>query len=70
MDERLSPIRAQNPDPDKIACKDCIYRDKAELKFEGEVLKVGITRDTCLRYDHKPSEVLFMNEACPQYARE
>lgn len=45
-------IKAQKPNPYKIRCKDCEYRDRTfiEVKENGAVVKVincGVTRATC-----------------------
>lgn len=67
-----TPVRLQKADPNKIKCRDCIYRDTTEVVLSGEKVRVGLTRDTCLIYDGKkgnwkPSGVYYMNENCPFY---
>ena len=66
------PMRMQQADPNKMPCRDCLYRDKTEMTLEGEKVRVGLTRDTCLFFDGKngrwkPSNVYFLNEPCPMY---
>ena len=70
MEEHTSPIKAQFPNPRKIQCKDCVFRDTTTLELDGETLYVGMTRDTCDRFEHKPYEVLFENAACIEYIKE
>lgn len=64
----------QRPDPDKIRCRDCLYRDQDELELDGETIKVGITRDTCMMFNRpgnwKPTAVLFQNADCLLYERD
>ena len=69
------PMRWQNADPNKMPCRDCIYRDQTTVTIDGEKIRSGITRDTCLIYDGKrgnwkPSNVYFMNESCPMYEQD
>lgn len=69
------PMRFQTADPNKMPCRDCIYRDQTTVELNGETLRVGITRDTCLIYDGnrghwKPSNVYFMNEHCEFYVQD
>ena len=69
------PMRWQNADPNKMPCRDCIYRDQTTVTIDGEKIRSGITRDTCLIFDGKrgnwkPSNVYFMNEICPMYEQD
>lgn len=69
------PMRWQNADPKKMACRDCIYRDQTTVTIDGKKIRSGITRDTCLIFDGKrgkwkPQNVYFMNEGCPMYERD
>ena len=70
MEEHTSPIKGTFPNPRTIACKDCMFRDRARVVLDGDVIYVGITRDECGIYSHKPPAVLFRNEPCPDYQRE
>ena len=72
----FDPIKGTFPDADKIRCRKCIYRDKTELKLDGKVIKVGVTKAFCDKYpappksNGKPHEVLFLNTDCPYYKSE
>ena len=73
MDKK--PMKLQTADPAKISCRDCLYRDKTVVKVDGETLRVGITRDTCLVFDGKrgnwkPSDVYFQNADCMFYEKD
>lgn len=53
------------PDPEKIRCRDCIFR-----KEDTKVAK-GCTYSVCAVYPVcKPLEVLFRYEDCPYYLDE
>lgn len=72
---RNNEVHAQTADPNKMPCRDCIYRDRDTMKIEGKLIRVGIMRDTCLIYDGKrghwkPNNVYFMNEHCDFYERD
>ena len=64
----------QRPDPKKIRCRDCLYRDKTVVTLGGEKVKVGITKDTCLFFNKpgnwKPTSILFQNADCPFYEHD
>ena len=67
-----SDIHAQNADPNKMACRDCIYRDRDTMQIDGNTVQTGVMRGTCLIFDGKrgrwkPNNVYFMNEKCPMY---
>ena len=75
MEEKreFSPMRGQFPDPNKIECRNCIYRDKTLLTFFNPPKPVGVTKAFCTAYPDppgKPSEVLFNNGHCPFYQEE
>jgi hypothetical protein len=69
-------IRPQWPDPNKIMCKDCIFRDKTEIKVNDKIIKCGVTKDLCRVYlgpphdNGKPHDVLFLNDYCEFYEEE
>lgn len=65
-----SPMKVQFPNPKTIACKDCIFRDKASIEVDGETIFVGVTRDKCGKYNGKPHEVMFLDKPCPKYRAE
>ena len=64
--------RMQTADPARMACKDCIYREKDTVEIEGDVIQAGVMRGSCLIFDGKkgrwkPNNVYFLNEPCPFY---
>ena len=69
-------VKGVYPDREKVKCKDCVFRDKTEVKVNGKVLKVGITKSTCEMYlgppddMYKPTSILFQNENCDFYSKE
>lgn len=69
-------IRPQWPDPKKIICKDCIYRDKTEIDLDGKKIPCGVTKDFCKIYlgppndNGKPHTVLFQNDYCEFYEED
>lgn len=72
---RNTEVRAQTADPNKIACRDCIYRDQETLKIDGKVIQVGIMRATCLIFDGKkgrwkPDGVDLGGQPCPFYEQD
>ncbi len=67
----LAPMTGQFPDPNKIACYTCMFRDKTTIEIGDAVKPVGVTRSTCEMYEfNKPSEVLFQNAECEKYVRD
>lgn len=69
------PMKLQKADPNTIPCRDCIYRDKTTLRLNGELLRPGITKDTCMIFDGKkgnwkPNNVYFLNEDCIFYEQD
>lgn len=65
-------MRTQTADPNKIHCRDCLYREKDTMKIDGEVVQTGIMRGTCLVFDGKrgnwkPTSVTLDGERCPLY---
>lgn len=70
MEEHVTPIKGQFPNPHTVACKDCVYRDRTVLELSGEKIYVGVTRDICYKFGHKPPEVLFQNAPCDEYQPE
>jgi len=76
MEREFSPLKGAWPDPKKIKCKDCFFRDRAEVKLGERVLKVGITKDYCAKYllppdgNGKPTDVLFYGADCPYYRKD
>ena len=65
-------MRMQNADPNKMPCRDCIYRDRDTMVIDGDVVQTGIMRGTCVFFDGKrgnwkPNAVYFQNEPCLIY---
>lgn len=65
-------MRGTFPDPEKIKCKDCKYRDKTVVVIEGKAHYCGVTRGECEKYKWgetmgKPHDVLFQNADCEFY---
>lgn len=58
------------PDEEKIACKDCLFREPDREAGNGITIK-GCTLGTCQIFRvAKPSEILFGNESCPYHVGE
>ena len=74
MEREFDPMVGQWADPKAVVCRSCMFRDKTVLEFGGEVMAVGITRDTCEIFDGeeecKPHDVLFLNTDCPYYVED
>ena len=60
-DEALGTLR--QPDINKIACKDCVWRK--EDRLDGQIK--GATLAVCEVFTTKPKEILLRNEKCPYY---
>lgn len=67
--EDFTPIHGQYPDAEKIACKDCAFRDKTVVKILGKTIPAGITKGACKMYELKPHDVLFQNAPCQYYTK-
>lgn len=68
-------MKMQTADPEKMVCKDCLYRDRTEITLDGKKVKVGVMRDTCLVFDGKrgnwkPTGVVLDGEPCLLYERD
>lgn len=68
-------MHMQTADPEKIRCRDCIYRDRDTMKIDGKVIQTGIMRGTCLIFDGKrgnwkPTRVTLENGDCMFYDKE
>lgn len=67
-------IHGQFPDPQKVQCKDCVFRDKTKLTLDGKTIYPGITKDYCEIYDRntngKGNGILFWGEKCKYYVKE
>lgn len=68
-------VKMQVADPERMFCRDCIYREKDTLKIDGKTIQTGISRATCLIFDGKkgrlkPNSVYFQNEPCMFYEKD
>lgn len=76
MAREFDPMKMTQPDPDKIACRDCLYRDRDEINLGDVVIKCGITKGYCDIFPEggedngKPLDVLFQNAPCPEYVKD
>lgn len=76
MAREFDPIKMASPDPEKIVCRDCVYRDMDEIDLGDVVIKTGITKGFCDAFPEggvtngKPLDVLFQNAKCPEYERD
>ena len=75
--ERMSPMKGTWPDPEKIKCRKCKFRDKTTVEIDGKPIPFGITKCICDKYigvyaggNDKPSEILFQNADCDYYEKE
>lgn len=69
----FTPIKGTWADPDKVVCKDCIYRDHMTVKLpSGKVADAGTTRCMCAVYYEKPKGVLstYKPTPCPFHKKE
>lgn len=70
------PIRGSWPDPNKVICKDCAFRDKTSVMLNDKTLYVGVTKSFCKIYEKppktngKPNEILFKNADCKYYMKD
>lgn len=75
-EERISPIVMTKPDAGRIACKDCIFRDRTSIEVANKVIFPGVTKGTCEIYKGppegvlKPHNVLFNNARCEYYMKD
>ena len=72
MDERreFTPMHGSFADPEKIACKDCAFRDKTVVELLGRRVASGYTKGACEMYSLKPHAVLFNNAPCQYYQQD
>ena len=69
----FSPMKGQMADPEQIFCRNCAFRDKTEIKVDGTILKVGITKGQCDIYvypNRKPSDILFQEAPCDYWVQD
>lgn len=76
MAREFDPMRMSSPDPDKIACRDCVYRDMETIDLGDDVIECGITKGFCDAFPEggetngKPLDVLFQSAPCPEYEKD
>lgn len=73
MKREEQPMKGAWPDPKKIACRNCFFRDRTQITLGEETIPVGITKDFCAVFtgaEGKPKGVLFQNEPCPFYEED
>lgn len=69
----FDPLKGSWPDPDKIMCRDCVFRDKTEVVLSKKIIKCGITKNECEIYqkpNYKPTEILLQNAECDYYVND
>ena len=68
-------MHMQTADPEKMICKDCLYRDRETMVVGGKKVPVGVMRDTCLVFDGKngrwkPTAIVLDSGNCLMYERD
>lgn len=66
----FTPMQGSFPDAKKIACRDCMFRDKTIVELCGKKIAAGITKSFCKMYQLKPNDVLFLNKPCQFYRKD
>lgn len=70
----MTSIKGTTPDPATIYCRNCMFRNRTEVKVGNKVIKVGVVKDTCMIYDgkpmRKPSAILFYGISCPYWEKD
>ena len=66
----FTPMHGSFPDPEKIACKNCAFRDKTVVELLGKRIASGYTKGSCEMYSLKPHAVLFNNAPCQNYRKD
>ena len=66
----FTPMHGSFPDPEKIACKNCAFRDKTVVELLGKRIASGYTKAACDMYSLKPHAVLFNNAPCQNYRKD
>lgn len=66
----FTPIHAQWADPDKIACRDCVFRDRTVVELIGYRFEAGISKRNCQIYLVKPWDVYYDNAPCQYYRKD
>lgn len=68
-------VRMQTADPNRIQCRDCIYRDRDTMVLGGKKIQTGVMRGRCMIFDGKkgnwkPTSVVMRNENCLFYEHD
>lgn len=69
----FTPMRGTWADPEKVVCKDCVFRDRTVVELFGKKDPCGITRGTCEIYKEpniKPMDILLHGAPCQYYTKE
>lgn len=66
----FTPIHAQWADATKMACWDCVFRDRTVVELLGKRFEAGIARSNCEIYHDKPSDVYYDNAPCQYYRKD
>lgn len=73
----FDPVMGTHPDPNKIQCASCKFRDRTVLKFAtGKKTNVGVIKAFCEKYPRppksngKPHDVLYNLQDCEFYEME
>ena len=67
------PLKGVFPNPKKIKCKDCVFRDKGQMELGGKAIEYGVTKDQCEIFqkpNYKYHEILFQNANCEFYVKD
>lgn len=71
MEKReFSPMIGQKPNPNKIKCRTCAFRDMTVITLDQKTIPVGITKSKCEMFEAKPRAILFQNADCEFYVKE
>lgn len=70
-----SPMMVQGCDPNKVACKDCAFRNRMTFDNKGQIIPIGVIKSWCDVYtmknsNGKPIGVLMRNEPCKYYRKD
>lgn len=73
--DKFTPMKGVFPNTNKVPCRTCVFRDKTVLSINGKLIRIGVTRDYCLKYkkdesNGKPVGILLHGEECDYYRRD
>ena len=69
----FSPMHCESPDGNEIFCRDCAFRDKTTIEWDGKNISVGVTKAYCdifVEPNSKPNEILFQQAPCDFYVKD